>query len=243
MRYLFILPTLLLLSCSTAQTGGPPTDAVHLLATHFGGKPTGTPTSLTWKPQGLDLEKAGYLPEGTVRTTVDTTLYPEPDLALVFFRTSPTRETSEYGSLCTLCEDQLGLAVYKKLSSDWKQVKFEKCFTKQGVYEYAAKPELVDAGRTGKVVRIISSDGEPEHSITSHQLFGLPGLRLALSIDTEVNEVERGGEDGPMGEPVNYKYRFIPSEKEWYDVEVEGDEGEMVRWVFSSATGTYVKSK
>ena len=173
-------------------------------------------------------------------TTVDTVLHPSEDMAFVFFRTAITQEPSESGSSCWLCEDWLSLALYTKGAGGWMMMKFDKWFAKQGVYDRTAKPELVEAGRIGKAVLVISSDGEPEHSSTTHHLFGVPGLREALSIATEVYEVERGGPDGPMGEPVNSEYRFIPSDKDWYDVEVEEAGAKPVRWVYSSATGKYV---
>src|SRR5690606_382277 len=131
--------------------------------------------------------------------------------ALVFFRTAPTREDPGFGS-CWLCEDWIGLAVYAKMSSGWSLVKFDEWFHKQGVYERAARPELVETGRTGRAVRIISSDGEMEQSSTTHRFFGIPGLREALSITTDGIEVTRGGPHGPMEKLVFRTYRFIPSD-------------------------------
>lgn len=240
MKLLLALPIALLASCTTAQVPPGLPDGTSLLTTHYGAKPSGTPLGITWKPQGDDAKRFDYLQFGTVRTILDTTLYPEPDLAFVFFRTAPTRdEETVAGSWCVLCEDQLGLAIYKQASTEWMLIKFEKWFAKQGVYERVAKPEMVETGKKGKVVRIISSDGEPEHNSTTHHLFGVPGLREAFTITTDGIEVTRGGEHGPMDATVSREYKFIPSDKDWFDVEVVDNE-QPTRWTYSSATGKYV---
>lgn len=243
MKLLLAIPIALLTACTNAQTPPALPTAASLLTTHFGAKPSGSPLGITWKPQGADAQQVGYLEHGTVRTTVDTILYPEPDLALVFFRTAPTRGDEVPGSMCTLCEDQLGLAIYKRISAEWTLVKFEKWFAKQGVYDRVAKPEMVVAGKKGKVVRVISSDGEPEHNSTTHRLFGVPGLREAFTLTTDGIEVERGGDHGPVDETVSREYRFIPSDKEWFDVEIVEDGAKPTRWTYSAATGKYVGTK
>jgi hypothetical protein len=236
MRYLFILPTLLLLSCSTAQTGGP-LDAAQLLTTHFGAKPTGTPLGITWKPTAQEYKHFVDLPIGTeveqVRTTVDTILYPSPNTALVFFRTAREREEGT----CWLCEDWLGLAVYTKNEQEWKAENFTKWFAKQGMYDLdfgleLPEPVLMEMGQSGRVVKIISSDGEPQMNTSTHRLYRIPEMKEVMVIVTGDFMEDHDGPHGPMLQATTRAYRLVPSSKPWYDVEVfRGDESG-VNWEY-----------
>lgn len=240
MRHLIIASTLLIVGCGTSQSEAA-LDPAELLTTHFGGKPSGSPLNITWKPQGEEAERFETFSTGMARTTVDTILYPEPHLALVLFRTEPVRGDDEFEMLCSFCEDQLGLAVYQGSDQAWTLVKFEKWFAKQGVYSGSAKPDLLAAGTGPQLLRIISNDGEPDMNTTTHHLFGIPGLQEAFAIATMELEVDRESEHGPMPSEILREYRFIPSDNEWSDLEVDKGDGERVRWTYSSTSGTYIE--
>lgn len=242
MRSFLALPFLLLAACGTAQAPKGEFEPAKLITTHFGTAPKGSPPQLVWKPSATDALKYGHLPLGSVITTVDTVLHPSVDMSLVFFRTHVSYEPDEFGSDCDLCEDWLSIAVYTRGAGDRTLSKFEKWFTKQGVYGVTHKPELVEAGTVGKLVRVISSDGEMEHSSTTDHLFGIPGLREAFTVTTASHEVERGGDHGPVDHASQVEYRFIPSDKEWYDVAVNEADRAPVRWVYAPATGKYAKA-
>jgi len=249
MRKLFLLPILFLGSCTSAQQGNTLPEAALLLTTHYSGTSAGKPPTVTWTPKAEEIRQQFDYPAtpqqfGKVSTMLDTVLYPSTDLALVFFRTTRVNEDPELpspGSWCTLCEDWLGLARYAKgAGGEWELLDFNKWFHKQGVFDQVSKPVLVETGRGRQAARIISSDGELEYHRTTHHIVGLPELKNVLSIATNIYEVEREGFDVVGGaEPVEHTYSFIPTEKDWYDVEVNDGSAKPVRWVYSSTTGKY----
>lgn len=247
-----LLLAMLPASCGNAQRTADTFEPAKLIAAHFGAAPTPGSRELIWKPSATDAGRFDHLPLGTVATTVDTVLHPSEDVALVFFRTAIRLEPDEFSSMCDLCEDWLSLARYTKGANGWAAGEFNKWFTKQGVFDFgleeSKKPILVETGRTAKAVRIISSDGEPEHSRTTHHFFGIPDLREALAITTGSLEVTRGGPYGPMEELIFREYRFIPSDKDWHDVEVltrdtEVGKGTPSYLAYSSTAHKYVAAK
>lgn len=240
MKDMISLSLLLLAGCGQAQDPDAKWDPTELIATHYGGTPQDA--ALIWTPKADEVGHFEYVGDpaqfGNLVTTVDTILHPTAEMALVLFRTAREGDAAEAGMMCMLCEDQLGLAVYSKEASGWTLVSFDKWFHAQGVYDAMHKPELMGAGPTAQVMRIISSDGEPEHNSTTHYLIGIPGMQEVLSITTDGIEVTRGGPYGPMEDTVSREYAFIPSDKEWYDVEVTDGETPK-RYTWSAGTKKY----
>lgn len=218
-----------------SEHSGFPVDAAKLIATHYGGKPSGSPPVLTWMPQGADAQKFDVLEGGKVITTVDTVLHPSEDVVLVVFRTGQVRDEGIIpGDNCSSCTDWLGLAKYKKgASGEWLLNGFTKWLFQQGVYAQVAKPDLVDLGRTHKVLRIISSTGEPDSYSIDHHFIDLANHNEVLSLLTKMEELDRFVDEWTREDRV---YRIIPSAKEWYDVEVDGSS----YMIWNAATKQYV---